>query len=69
MGQPSSGKAIATMRSLVESCLESHSITHQDYLTLSCLMLSGKGLSVEDYQAINSVFDRIQLGRVRVIYR
>ncbi|USR92932.1 hypothetical protein NEA10_09530 [Phormidium yuhuli AB48] len=69
MGQPSQGKAIATMRSLVESCLESHSISHQDYLTLSCMMLSGKGLSMEDYQTINSVFDRIQIGRIRVVYR
>ncbi|MCC5899737.1 hypothetical protein [Sodalinema gerasimenkoae] len=69
MGQPSPGKTLATMRSLVESCLESHSITHQDYLTLSCMMLSGKGLSMEEYQEINVVFDRIQLGRVRVIYR
>lgn len=68
MGQALQGKTIVYWRSLIESCLDSHSISHQDYLKLTCLLLSGKGLSIEDYQQINAVFDRIQLGRLRITY-
>lgn len=68
MGQALQGKTIAYWRSLIQSCLESHSISHQDYLKLICLLLSGKGLSLEDYQQINTIFDCIQLGRLQIDY-
>ncbi|OAB55449.1 hypothetical protein AY600_07455 [Phormidium willei BDU 130791] len=68
MGQALQGKTIGYWRSLIDSCLDSHVISHQDYLKLTCLLLSGQGLSAEDYQQINAIFDRIQLGRIQIVY-
>ncbi|MGC9504704.1 hypothetical protein [Baaleninema sp.] len=67
MAKASQAKPNATLHQSIERILDSNRISRQDYLQLTSAMLSGKGLTDEDYRQLNSVFDRFQLGRLKVV--
>ncbi|MDC0835660.1 hypothetical protein AY599_24475 [Leptolyngbya valderiana BDU 20041] len=67
MAKASQGKPNVTLQQSIERILDSNRISRQDYLQLTSAMLAGKGLTDEDYRQLNSVFDRFQLGRLKVV--
>jgi Ca2+-binding EF-hand superfamily protein len=55
------------IRKQIDLCLDSERITRQEYLQLTSVILSNKNISEEDLHQINRVFDRVQMGRIKLI--
>ncbi|MBO9999776.1 MAG: hypothetical protein J7641_12370 [Cyanobacteria bacterium SID2] len=67
MARASQGKLNVTLQQSIDRILETNHISRGEYLQLTSAMLSGKGLTEDLYRELNSVFDRVQLGRLKIV--
>jgi len=51
----------------VDSILSSNQMTRKQYLELMSVLLSGRDVTEEDCRKVNQVFDRVYMGRIRLI--
>lgn len=66
MGQSSSAKLNLNVQGAIDRILERNYLSRQEYLQLTSAMLSGQGLADDDYSNLNTLFDRLQLGRIEI---
>jgi Ca2+-binding EF-hand superfamily protein len=67
MAKNSAAISNSIVRQLIDLCLNSERITRQEYLQLTSVILSNQNITEEDLHQINRVFDRVQLGRIKLI--
>jgi len=53
-------------RAEIDAILKTNKLTRTQYLNLMTVVLSGREIDDSDYRAINQIFDRFRLGRVKV---
>lgn len=56
-----------TLAELVDQFIAARNITHQQYQTLSEMVLADGNIDEHERQQINRLFDAIQTGRVKVL--
>jgi hypothetical protein len=67
MAKNSAAISNSIIRQLIDLCLNSERITRQEYLQLISVVLSNRNMTGEDLHQINRIFDRVQLGRIKLI--
>lgn len=67
MAKNSAAISNSIIRQLIDLCLNSERITRQEYLQLTSVVLSNRNMTGEDLHQINRIFDRVQLGRIKLI--
>lgn len=67
MAKNSAALSNSIIRQLIDLCLNSERITRQEYLQLISVVLSNRNMTGEDLHQINRIFDRVQLGRIKLI--
>ncbi|MGD1903880.1 MAG: hypothetical protein ACFB9N_16755 [Geitlerinemataceae cyanobacterium] len=50
----------------IDTILKTNTLTRSQYLALMTVVLSGREIDDSDYRAINQIFDRFRLGRIKV---
>lgn len=67
MAKKSAAISNSIIRQQIDLCLNSERITRREYLQLTSIVLSNKNIVEEDLNQINRVFDRVQMGRIKLI--
>lgn len=67
MAKISATIANAIVRKTIDLCLNSDRITRQEYLQLTSVILSNRNITEEDLVQLNRIFDRVQMGRIKII--
>jgi len=67
MAKNSAALMNAIVRKTIDLCLNSDRITRQEYLQLTSVILSNRNITEEDLVQLNRIFDRVQMGRIKII--
>ncbi|MGB3240040.1 MAG: hypothetical protein WBB29_17225 [Geitlerinemataceae cyanobacterium] len=67
MAKISAALSNSIVRQLIDMCLNSERITRQEYVQLTSVILSNRNISEEDLHQLNRIFDRVQMGRIKLI--